>query len=193
MWLLLVGAVLFVVCGGGAVGLVSVFGGSSPDPTALSVPPYGLALLKPLNWSTDASRVDGSESIQGWSAVLDAAAKRRVAYALNIKGHPSQAAAKVDFLRSIRNNYEAVPGKANVYDVDDGISMRADEFDIFCFDTDLRYERTKNNCAWWVYWARYGEYRVFVKVVGSDWGRDELVGLVTEIDTNISEKLKTMK
>ena len=188
-WILLVGVVLLVACGGGAIALVSIFRGPTQDPVLLSIEPDELALLQPLAWSAEVDRVESSESIRSWVAPLDDSAKRYVTFGIHVKSFPTQLAAKYDFLSSIRKNYENNSGEEFLFDIDDGVSLLADEFDIFCYDTDQRYKRTKNNCDWWVYWARYGDYRVFVRVTGSDWGRDEFVGLIAEIDAKISEKM----
>ncbi|WP_144127255.1 hypothetical protein [Catellatospora sichuanensis] len=157
------------------------------DTKALVMSPARNTVLAAQSWKLETSNGSDSGVTEVWTAL--APGKRRITYFQEIYRGRNELVARWDYLSSVRRNFERnYPSK--VIGVNGEIKFGADEKDTFCVDIDDTLSKGIDSCAMWIFWARYGQFRIYISVNGTHLGREDFLRTVGEVDAWVLDALE---
>ncbi|WP_148083308.1 hypothetical protein [Micromonospora sp. Llam0] len=163
-------------------GVLELFVSVGPvDAPKLTVSPVTLPGLKKLHWEVATEGVGSSSFVSVWQASgVDEGGQY---YLQEVERYPSSIVARWYYWSSIRINFESdFPNK--VIGVSALRDLGADSFDLFCVDIDSTHA-SSGQCAIWAYWARYGEFIVYINITGSDLNVNGFLDIVVSADKRL--------
>lgn len=184
IWLMWVCAALVVFCLG-PLGVVFFPQSSGVHVRDLALVPSEVPGLTSMTWTPETSAASDSDLTQVWLTRVDGSVKRRVTFFQELNQSTNSVVARWDYVSSARINFEDdFPGQ--VIGLEQSVALSADAADMYCVDVDDEYRVGSGQCAMWIYWARYSQFRIYVSINGSDLHKAEFLEAVKFIDTRMS-------